>query len=85
MSNHSSRGREWERIRQQVLARDGHVCQVKGCGQAATHVDHITPKSLGGNDSLDNLQAMCQTHNLKKGNKVFTRMNYLNERYFKQA
>ena len=31
--------------------------------------DHIVPKSLGGTDSIDNLQIMCPTCNRKKHNK----------------
>ncbi len=38
-------------------------------GQMLT-IDHIYPKSLGGNDSLDNLQPMCEKCNLEKGNKI---------------
>ena len=30
--------------------------------------DHIHPKSLGGKDVLTNLQVMCNTCNVKKGN-----------------
>ena len=85
MSKHSSRGTEWERVRQQVLARDGYLCTVPNCGATATHVDHIIPKSVGGTDSLDNLAAMCAPHNLKKGAKVFTRTTYLNPNYFKTS
>ena len=81
MSTHSSRGREWERVRQQVLERDGYLCQVPGCTATATHVDHIIAKSIGGNDSLDNLQAMCAPHNLKKGAKVYNRVHYQNPRF----
>lgn len=82
MSQHSSRGRQWNAIRQQVLERDGHVCVVPGCNAIATHVDHIVPKSLGGTDDLDNLQAMCRPHNLKKGTKVLMRQNYFDTEFF---
>lgn len=74
MSQHSSSGGDWKKVRQVVLQRDGFVCVV--CGNAATHVDHIIPKAAGGTDDLDNLQAMCATHNLKKGTKQQMRGTY---------
>lgn len=55
----------WRRIRQRVLTRDQHTCQ--RCGLEATHVDHIIPRRLGGDDSMDNLQALCKQCNLSKG------------------
>jgi hypothetical protein len=33
-------------------------------------IDHILPRSLGGDDSIENLQPMCNSCNSKKGNKV---------------
>ena len=78
----SSRGREWERIRQRVLARDNYLCVVPGCNAQATHVDHIIPKVAGGTDEDHNLQAMCREHNLKKGAAMAHRQTWLNPRYF---
>jgi 5-methylcytosine-specific restriction endonuclease McrA len=41
------------------------------CGsKSKLHIDHIIPKSKGGKNSLDNVQILCQTCNLKKGNRV---------------
>jgi 5-methylcytosine-specific restriction protein A len=56
-------GRPWRRLREQVLARDKHLCQCGECrkeGRArpATEVDHIVPKAEGGTDSPGNLQAI---------------------------
>lgn len=45
-------------------------CCVKCGSKDKLHIDHIIPKSKGGKNSLDNIQILCQTCNLKKGNRV---------------
>ena len=55
-------GRQWERQREAILARDMGLCQP--CQRAervtpAREVDHIVPKAEGGTDDPDNLQAIC--------------------------
>jgi 5-methylcytosine-specific restriction endonuclease McrA len=65
---------QWRRLRAEVLRRDQETCQI--CGQYATHVDHIVPRRLiSGNlaDSMENLQALCKTCNLRKGGRFFER------------
>jgi len=59
----------WRKIRSRVLRRDQNTCQ--RCGLEATHVDHIIPRRLGGDDSMDNLQALCKRCNLSKGGGFF--------------
>ena len=59
----------------QVLARDKWRCC--SCGRSAKdgitlHVDHIIPRSLGGTDTLDNLQTLCWKCNIGKSNKDST-------------
>lgn len=57
-------GQAWERVRAQVLVRDGGLCQV--CADAGritpncNEVDHIVNKAAGGTDDLDNLQTICK-------------------------
>ena len=56
-------GQAWRKLRQQVMERDGYLCQVckqQGRLTEATAVDHIKNKASGGTDDLDNLQAICQ-------------------------
>jgi 5-methylcytosine-specific restriction endonuclease McrA len=49
--------------------RDGNKCRL--CGIIVTgnniHFDHIQPWSKGGETTLENLQVLCDTHNLAKG------------------
>ena len=65
---------QWRRLREIVLRRDQHTCQM--CGQEASHVDHIVPRRLMSDnivDSMDNLQALCSRCNLHKGGRFFER------------
>ncbi|MEZ0543180.1 homing endonuclease associated repeat-containing protein [Fibrella arboris] len=59
-----------ERLKVQVLMRDGNKCRL--CGITVTgeniHFDHVKPWSKGGETVLENLQVLCATHNLAKGN-----------------
>lgn len=59
-------------LRFNVLERDEGLCRACGRGPAdgvKLHVDHITPFSLGGLSTLDNLQTLCADCNLGKGNR----------------
>lgn len=68
-------GSRWDRLRKAVLRRDSYLCQeclrngrlTPLCVEPYDHaVDHITPKSKGGGDEMDNLQALCtECHNRK--------------------
>ena len=59
-----------ERLKVQVLMRDGNKCKL--CGITVTgediHFDHIKPWSKGGETVLENIQVLCARHNLAKGN-----------------
>lgn len=68
MSVHSSKGPAWEALRKTVISNYGGVC-VK-CGNEANHVDHILPKAIGGEDSLENLQLLCAKCNTTKGARL---------------
>ncbi len=58
-----------ERLKVQVLMRDGNKCRL--CGVTVTgdniHFDHIHPWSKGGETVLENLQVLCEVHNIAKG------------------
>ena len=59
-----------ERLKVQVLMRDGNKCKL--CGITVTgeniHFDHIKPWAKGGETILENIQVLCALHNLAKGN-----------------
>ena len=58
-------------IRYDTLARAKGRCAACGIGrsEAAFHVDHIIPRSLGGETTPENLQALCSRCNLEKRNR----------------
>lgn len=60
---------KWRKIRERVLVRDGYTCYY--CGSPANTVDHIIPRRLGGDDSMDNLVAACKKCNYSKGGRFF--------------
>jgi len=55
-------------IRYEVLKRAKFRCELCGisANEKALEVDHITPKNLGGEDSINNYQALCYTCNSQK-------------------
>lgn len=54
--------------RRAVFGRDGHRCQY--CGGPAESIDHVTPRSRGGDHSWENVVACCRTCNVRKGNRT---------------
>ena len=60
--------------RRGVLRRDGHRCGY--CKRSASTVDHIQPRSRGGDDSWENLVACCLRCNNKKGDKTLGEMGW---------
>lgn len=70
-------------IRYEVLKRAKGRCELCGISkeEKALEVDHITPKNLGGEDSIDNYQALCYTCNSNKSDKDDTDFRNLNALY----
>jgi 5-methylcytosine-specific restriction endonuclease McrA len=58
--------------RRNLLARDGHQCQY--CGQSLPasqlSLDHVMPRSRGGETSWENVVASCVKCNTKKGSRT---------------
>ena len=51
------------RIREQIFARDGHLCRVPGCRSARNlTIHHIIEQAAGGPHALWNLILLCSGH-----------------------
>ncbi len=71
--------------KERILKRDKYRCVICGKGRkdgVELHVDHIKPKDLGGEATLENGQTLCAQHNFMKknlkqtetGKKMFIRL-----------
>jgi 5-methylcytosine-specific restriction endonuclease McrA len=65
-----------EALKKAVWERDEGRCQ--WCGTEDTpenpiQYDHIHPRSLGGENTVENLELLCRKHNLEKRNRVYAR------------
>ncbi len=68
-----------DKLRRQILERNGYTCQVCGAGAGEDsgcepgkknrlQIDHIVPISQGGTDDEHNLRAVCVYYNKDKAN-----------------
>ena len=55
--------RNWHRLRAQVRARAGGICEIPGCTRQGNQCDHT---NRGDDHSLDNLQWLCEPHHRAK-------------------
>lgn len=66
------RGKVSNKMRFSIYSRDGYRC--KKCGRTGNgtnlEIDHIVPISKGGKSTYDNLQTLCHSCNVEKGNKI---------------
>jgi 5-methylcytosine-specific restriction endonuclease McrA len=60
--------------RRGVLRRDGQRCAY--CAGSANTIDHVLPRSRGGQDSWENLVACCLHCNNAKGNRTPSEMGW---------
>lgn len=67
-------GRRVPVSRRGVLRRDGHRCGY--CGASAATIDHVQPRSRGGEDSWENLVACCLRCNNIKGDRTPQEMGW---------
>lgn len=57
-----------------LMARDKHRCQY--CGDKATTVDHVIPRSRGGRHVWNNVVAACQSCNSRKDNHTLAEIGW---------
>jgi len=56
--------------RKSIYLRDNHVCQYCGKSGGNLTIDHIVPRSRGGEDSWENMVVCCSRCNNRKGSKT---------------
>jgi len=57
-----------------IYKRDKNKCQYCGSTKSLT-IDHIIPKSKGGEETWENLVVACSPCNVKKGDKLLEQTN----------
>lgn len=57
--------REWQKVRHQVLQRDGWKCRYCKSGERI-EVHHLKPRSLGREDTAQNLVTLCAVHHAER-------------------
>lgn len=63
-------GRQWRKLKDEILARDNYTCQCCGRVGGKLELDHIVNLARGGTDSKDNLQILCHDcHKTKTQNE----------------
>jgi len=61
--------------RANILLRDDETCQYCGKRSRELTLDHVIPRSRGGQSSWENLVASCKSCNGKKGNRLLKEVN----------
>ncbi len=56
--------------RKNIFRRDNFQCQYCGRNDRLLTIDHVLPRSKGGDDSWENLITACSYCNTKKGNRT---------------
>lgn len=59
-------------LRSKIMLKCGHACVHCGATEQL-QIDHIRPKSHGGDESEENLQILCRSCNMRKGSQTETR------------
>lgn len=62
--------------RRAIEARDRRSCQVAGCDRPGRTVDHVVPRSRGGQHEWTNVVMMCPRHNASKGSRLLDELGW---------
>jgi len=62
--------RELTLNRKNLIQRDSYSCQYCGYKGDKLSIDHIIPRSRGGEDKWENVTTACISCNIKKGNRT---------------
>ena len=65
--------------RRAVFARDAHRCQY--CGRQAENLDHVLPRSRGGEHTWENVVASCRTCNARKEDRLLSECDMVLRRH----
>ena len=61
--------------RRAVFVRDGHRCQY--CGANAENIDHVVPRSRGGEHVWENVVAACRPCNTRKEDRLLHEVGFV--------
>ncbi len=59
-----------------LTIRDNRECQVLECDVVGSTIDHVIPRSRGGETSWENCVLMCQAHNSTKGDRTLDQLGW---------
>ena len=62
--------------RKALAARDRGECQKVGCDKRGATMDHLVPKSRGGEHTWHNVVLMCAEHNNAKGDRTLQELGW---------
>ena len=62
--------------RRTLTKRDDGRCQVAGCPDAGSTIDHIVPRSRGGRHEWTNVALMCVAHNRAKSDQLLSELGW---------
>ena len=61
--------------RRAIFLRDGHSCQY--CGAPAENIDHVIPRSRGGQHHWENVVAACRPCNARKEDRLLSELAHM--------